>query len=149
MVAICAFILALIKLIDWFYFEYKSKQVVTDGSAETTEQPYTQTNTQQLSDLYYGQIPRKNVIGLAKKLSSIKEFAYFVLFMKPDAKRRLIHRNELTAEQLLKDYQDLYNVPREERGDLFIRWKDNVEHFEANKIKLHKIKTNVIEFRLR
>jgi hypothetical protein len=145
MVTISTFSLSLIIVVNWFYFEYISRQTVTDGSAATA----TQTSTQQLSDLYYGQIPRKNVIGLAKKLSSIKEFAYFVLFMKPDAKRKLIHRNELTAEQLLKDYQDLYNVPKEERGDLFIRWKDNVEHFEANKIKLHKIKTNIIEFRLR
>lgn len=69
--------------------------------------------------------------------------------MKPDAKRKLIHRNELTAEQLLKDYQDLYGMPLEERADRFMQWKDNVEHFEANKIKLHSIKTNVIEFRLR
>lgn len=113
------------------------------------ESPAKQSNTQQLSALYYGQIPRKNVIGLAKKLNSIKEFAYFVLLMKPDAKRKLIHRNELTAEQLLEEYQHLNDTSKGERADLFMQWKDNVEHFEANKIKLHTIKTNVIEFRLR
>jgi hypothetical protein len=122
---------------------------VVQGDAATEGcEILTKSNTQRLSELSHTQqIPRKNAVGIKEKLTAIGQFAYFIFFMTADEKKVLIQRNEITAEKMLKDYQAMLKSADGSKADLVTEWRKNLAIYDANKTKLHTVKTNVIEFR--
>jgi hypothetical protein len=45
------------------------------------------------------------------------------------------------------EYQVLINLPGNERVSRFIQWRDDMDHFEANKSAVYSVKSHVVEFR--
>jgi hypothetical protein len=117
---------------------------------QETSSGVEESAVKQLAELCYTeQIPRRNDVGLVQKLASVIQFIQFVFFTSTKAKKALIQRNEITAEKLIKDYLFMLKSPPDGRADMLGEWRNDIEHFEANKTKLHIVKTNVVEFKLR
>jgi hypothetical protein len=117
---------------------------------QETSSSVEESAVKQLAELCYTQqIPRRNDVGLVQKLASLTQFIQFVFFTSTKAKKALIQRNEITAEKLIKDYLFMLKSPTDGRADMLGEWRNDIEHFEANKTKLHIVKTNVVEFKLR
>jgi hypothetical protein len=152
MVTICACALALIAFAILFHCESSAYQQ-TQQAGESIEQPWvasdvTLSKEQQLSELSDKyEIPRQDVVGFWPKIKAILHFTHFVFFSSNESKQELIRRNELTAEMLIGEYQDFTMLPAEQRVDRFIRWRDDLAYFEANKSAFCSVKSSVIELR--
>ncbi len=75
----------------------------------------------------------QNTHQFVAKWRAIWRFVSFVLFNSKEQKQQRCRRNELTAEKLLLEYQDLVRLPGNERVDRFIRWRDDVADFQQRR----------------
>ncbi|MFT4924637.1 MAG: hypothetical protein ACI8WB_000720 [Phenylobacterium sp.] len=155
MVTISAFTLALIAIAIVVYSEYcnfkapvNAVEDVLSGQADTDVNAQGAMHSEH-ELCYEHQMPRENAISFFDKLKAVFQFIHFIFFMSPEAKKLLIRRNELTAEQLLKEYQSFIMAPAKERVDRFLQWQDDIAHFEANQNALHSVKSDAVEFRFR
>ncbi|MCJ8272456.1 MAG: hypothetical protein MJK04_24035 [Psychrosphaera sp.] len=137
MVTIGAFAIALLALAVIVYNEFNH---------------YGEGNLQNLAQMSgspeHLRIPRKNTVGFVAKCKAIAQFAYVVFFMSEDSKQEQVRRNELTAQTLLKEYQDFITRDPEERTRRFLRWRDDIAHFDSNQQASLMVKSKTVEFRV-
>lgn len=127
------------------YAETLTNDIVVDVSDTASEQASEQ-KLAQLTEHY--QIPRRRTNSFIAKCKAVAQFAHVVFFMSADKEKELVRRNELTAQQLLEEYQEFINLPPEQRVDRFLKWRDDIAYFENHKHSPFSVKADVVEFKI-
>ncbi len=144
MVTISAFAIALLALAVIAYNEFNHY-----GEGRAEGRLLNQQHSAQLSGLSeHLHIPRKSTVGFVAKCKAVAQFAHVVFFMSEDSKQEQVRRNELTAQTLLKEYQDFITLDPEERTRRFLRWRDDIAHFQSNQQASLSVKSKTVEFRV-
>jgi hypothetical protein len=144
MVTIGAFAIALLALAIIAYNEFDHY-----GKGNADSRLLNQQHSAQSSGSHeHLHIPRKNTVGFIAKCKAIAQFANVVFFMSEDSKQEQVRRNELTAQTLLKEYQDFITLDPEERTRRFLRWRDDIAHFDSNRQASLTVKSETVMFRV-